>query len=57
MTCNEESINTLKYASRARAIKKKITQNIRPIDNNNNNNNNNNNDIVPLLQAEIALLK
>jgi kinesin family member 18/19 len=28
--CHEETLNTLKYASRARAIKKKIQQNLKP---------------------------
>lgn len=28
--CHEETINTLKYAVRARAIKKKVTANFRP---------------------------
>ncbi|CAD8043450.1 unnamed protein product [Paramecium primaurelia] len=54
--CHEESINTLKYASRARAIKKKIVQNIK-INDITNCNCNCNSENVGLLQAEIEALK
>ncbi|CAD8141635.1 unnamed protein product [Paramecium octaurelia] len=54
--CHEESINTLKYASRARAIKKKIVQNIK-INDVTNCNCNCSSENVSLLQAEIEALK
>ncbi|CAK56031.1 unnamed protein product (macronuclear) [Paramecium tetraurelia] len=54
--CHEESINTLKYASRARAIKKKIVQNIK-INDVTNCSCNCNSENVSLLQAEIEALK
>ncbi|CAD8052520.1 unnamed protein product [Paramecium sonneborni] len=52
--CHEETINTLKYAARARAIKKKIVQNIKINDVTNCNCNSEN---TSLLQAEIEALK